>query len=306
MWATVAQEDQRHVQKLYGPLVGMDSEVSTDAYLRRVQGAWYALMSGPAVDNAHIGVHLCIGLPAAQISGVVKRTYTNHDVLGEVTERGMVILGDKGAVTHRLNPKLQGVNWAFSPGEFVEQFTPLTDGVQIWDHDKDNEWPSRFGLDPLSPERFNAFGILVDMNTLNEDTALDDAIRFALRIKPTTAKLYFHLLLTAGNEIMNVDDDGLIDDLVGICEDISFDEGAGLLPEQAPLRMGDGHRMGHGKYMGTVSVFRAHPAMGVGLFMGRGLTMGMAPLAYPCWPRDENLATEELTSTAIVDVDSGA
>lgn len=306
MWAPVAQEDQRHVQRLYGPLVSLDADVSSDAYLRRVQGAWYALMSGPAIENLRIGVHLTMGLPTAQVAGVVQRTYVRQNVLGEVVERGMVILGEDGAVTHRLDPTLQGINWAFEPGQSVDKFTPLTTGVQIYDVGVEDDWPSRFGMDPLSPERFNAFGVLVDMNTLNANTSLTDAVRFALRIKPTWSKMFFNLLLTAGNETIVVEDDMFFATVVEGCEDISFDEGSAPAPPQDLLRLGDSHKMGQGKRMGTSSVFRPFPALGVGLHMGTGLTMGMAPRAYTCAPNDDNLATEEVTVTAVVEVDVGS
>lgn len=306
MWAPVAQEDQRHVQRLYGPLVSLDADVSSDAYLRRVQGAWYALMSGPAIENLRIGVHLTMGLPTAQVAGVVERTYERRNVLGEVVERGMVILGADGAVTHRLNPTLQGISWALEPGQSVEKFTPLTTGVEIYDVGVDDEWPSRFGMDPLSPGRFNAFGVLVDMNALNADTSLTDAIRFALRIKPTWSKMFFHLLLTAGNETLVVEDDMFFATVVEGCEDVSFDEGSAPAPPQDLLRLGDGHKMGQGKRFGTSSAFRPFPALGIGVFMGTGLTMGMAPRAYTCAPNSDNLATEEVTVTTVVEVDVGS
>lgn len=306
MWAPVAQEDQRHVQRMYGPLVGLDAEASSDAYLRRVQGAWYALMSGPAIENIRIGVHLTMGLPVAQVTGVVQSTSVKRNVLGEIEERTMIILGNDGAVTHRLNPTIQGIDWIFEPGERVERFTPLTQGVEVFDAIRQDDWPVLFGLDETSPERYNAFGVLVDMDVLNADTSLDDAIRFALRIKPTWAKMYFHLLLTAGNETINIEDDMLFASLMLGCEDLSFPEGDGPPPEQDYLRMGDGHRMGQGKRMGISSVFQPFPALGIGLFMGTGLTMGMDPRAYCCAPDADNPAAEQITATPVIEVDTGA
>lgn len=306
MWAPVAQEDQRHIQKLYGPLVGVNAEVSTDAYLRRVQGVWYALMSGPAIENVHIGVHLTMGLPVAKASGVVQKIFDEHDELGRLTRRAMVILGEDGAVTHDLNTTLHGITWAFAPGQRVEKFTPLTKGVQIYDTDVEDAWPDRFGMDPTSPERYNAFGVLVDMNVLTSESSLDDAIRFCLRIKPTTAKMIFHLLLTAGNERLHVEDDGFFAVVAEMCEDISFDEGPAPVPPQSMLRMGDGHKMGQGKHMGESTVFRFFPVMGIGLHMGTGLTMSMDPRAFDCRPNADNLSVESLSVTPVVTVEVGS
>lgn len=305
MWAPVAREDQRHVQRLYGPLVDLTADASSDAYLRRVQGAWYALMSGPAIDNIAIGVQLTMGLPVAQVAGVVQRTYIRQNLLGEIQERAMVILGDDGAVTHHLDPNIVGIDWSYEPGERVEKFAPLTNGVAVYDVDANDAWPSLFGMDPLSPERYNAFGVLVDLNVLNADTSLDDAIRFALRIKPTWTKMFFHLLLTAGNERIDVEDDMFFATLAELCEDISFDEGPAPAPPQDVLHMGEGHKMGQGKRMGTSSVFRPFPALGIGVYMGQGLTMGMDPRAYDCAPNADNMSIETVTPTPVVEVDVG-
>lgn len=307
LWAPVAQEDQRFVQRLWAPLVGLTAEASSEALARRVQGAWYALMAGPAIENVRIGVHLAVGLPAAKVAGVVQRIFTRQDTLGRVVERGMVILGDNGAsVTHTLDARVQGVDWAFAPGQAVERFAPLTTGVAVYDALVQDDWPVRFGLDPLSPERYNAFGVMVDLGVLNGDTSLDDAIRFALRIKPTWAKMFFHLLLTAGNEHLVVEDDGMFAVVANFCEDISFDEGAPPLEPQPSLRMGEGHKMGQGLHMHVTSVFSAFPTLGLGLHMGTGLTMGMPDRAFVCYPDEDNLAREELTTTVVVEVDAGA
>ncbi len=305
MWIPLAQVDHRHVQRLYGPLVDLTVDVSSESYLRRVQGAWFALFSGPAIENVRIGIHLAMGLPVAKEAGVVQRVYERVDTLGRVIERGMVIVNDRGALTYQIPPTVQGITWLHGVGATVARFEPLTEGVEVLDFQTDENWHLRF-RDVGDAERFNTFGVFVDTNVLTDDSSLSDAIKFALRIKPTTAKLVMHFLLTAGNEEILVEDDGFFSTIASICEDLSFDEGQAPLPPQTPLRMGDGHKMGQGKFMGSNSIFRAFPALGIGLHMGTGLTMGMDPRAYVCDPDGDNHATEVLTATPVIEVDGGA
>jgi hypothetical protein len=305
MWIPIAQVDERHVQKLYGPLVDITTDVSTEAYVRRVQGAWFALFGGPSIENIHIGIHLAMGLPVAKEAGVVQRIFERVDVLGRVIERSMVIVNQNGSTTYHIPPEQPRITWLFGVGARVDRFAPLTAGVEVLDFQTDPNWHLRF-RDVADAERFNTFGVFIDTNVLTEDSSLADAIRFALRIKPNSAKLVMHFLLTAGNEVLQVEDDGFFATIASMCEDVSFDEGSPPLPPQTPLRMGDGHKMGQGKFMGSNSIFRVFPVLGIGLHMGTGLTMGMDPRAYVCDPNEDNHATESITSTAIVEVDGGS
>ena len=307
MWAPVAREDQRHVQRFHGPLVDLDITVSSDAYLRRVQGFWYSLMSGPAVENIKIGVQLAMGLPVARASGVVQRVFETRNKIGDLKEKGLVITGPDGTFTHYLNTFTaeQGIDWVFTPGEAVDKFDPLTDGVKVLDVNVQDNWPVLMGnvISAASPERYNTFGILVDTRVINSDTSMSDAIKFLLRIKPTYTKLLFHFVLRQGDENLHVDDDGFFTTIADMCEDPSFDEGIPPFITQPPLRMGDGHFMGQYCRMGTSSPFREYPALGIGLFMGRGLTMGMAPRAFECRPDSDNHAHEELAITPVIEVE---
>lgn len=304
LWAPLAQEDIGHVQEQYGPLVGLDAEVSSDSYLRRVQGVWYSLLNGPSIDNVRIGVHLTAGLPVAQTAGVVQRTYTESDKLGNMKSRVMEITGEKGTFKHYLDAGLTEINWLFGPGDVVDIFEPLTNGVEIWNYDLDERWPERFSMDPLSPERFNAFGVLVDIESLNSETSLADAVKFALRIKPAIAKIFFNLVLRSGDEDLDVEDDIWFTSTFMACEDISFDEGDPPSPEQAILRLGEGHKLGQGKHLGSNSIFQPFPRLSQGLHLGTGLTLDMPDAAYACDPSESNLPTIVEDFVVVIEVES--
>lgn len=307
LWAPLAQVDERLVQQQYGALVGMDAVVSTESYLRRVQGAWYALSAGPAIDNVRIGVHLALGLPAAKLAGVVTDISVRRDKLGRVVERSITISGPTGSAKHTLDPGLPDL-WNVGLGDRIEKFQPLTSGVQVLDMDTDpSGWGVRFGglaPDSRSLERWNAFGVLADVSALGNDASLFDAVRFAVRLKPDIAKLFFSFTLgDLGIERLDLEDDAGFTAVMRDVEDISFDEGQPLTPVQDALRLGDGHKLGQAKILGANSGFRVFPFLSRNLFLGTGLTLGMEPRSFIGPPDADEHAYEELTVTPVIEVE---
>lgn len=258
MWAPVAQVDIRHVQNTYGVLVDLDADVSTSGYLNRVQGTWFALMNGPSIRNVETGLQLAMGLPVARVSGTVTDIGTESDVLGRVTRRTLTVLGDSGAVVHDLNPDVYpDIDWVVGVGSAVDQFEPLTNGIEVLDAVEDNNWHLRFpGVADI--ERFNSFGVFVALEALSSEADVSDAIRFALRIKPTYTKMFMRFVLTSGDEDLSqdLDDDTFAIELPHLCEDVSFDEGPPPADPYETLRLGEGHKLGQGKRLGAAGHWR--------------------------------------------------
>lgn len=274
MWAPVAQIDIRHVQNTFGVLTDLDSDASTDTYLGRVQGTWFALMSGPSIRNVHSGLQLAMGLPVAKIDGVVTSIDTESDALGRITRQYLTILGPSGAFEHDLNPSLYPfIDWTVSVGSAVEQFQPLTNGIEVLDVISDNDWHLRFpGVADI--ERFNNFGVFVAVEALTAESSVEDAIRFALRIKPTYTKMIARFALTgAGSEDLSedLDDDAFFAHAPAAFEDMSFDEG--MVPDdtQQILRLGEGHKLGQGKTLGGTGLW--HPQT-LGTYQRQGPFVG--------------------------------
>lgn len=256
LWTPVAQIDGQHVQKTYGQFVDLKADVSTDAYLRRVQGTWAALMTGPSYRNMATGLQLAMGLPVAKIDGRVVAKTEYFDVLGQRVRRTMTIQGDRGRVEHDLDPGLYPhIDWILDLGSPVDRFQPLTNGVGLWDVVSDPLWHLRFpGASEV--ERFNTFGVHVAIEAQGPDASIADAIRFALRAKPTFTKLIIRYLLTSGDEDLSQE---VLDDLAAtliphVCEDMTFDEGE---PEPDEIwRLGDGHRLGQHGHLDNVNRWR--------------------------------------------------
>jgi hypothetical protein len=259
MWAPVANVDIKHVQNSYGQLVDLTASISNEAYLNRVQGTWFALMSGPSIQNVESGLQLAMGLPVAKIDGTVTSIFEESDDLGRVIRRALIVLGEEGAFTHELNPNLfPFIDWNVIIGQAVDQFQPLTNGIDVLDVINDNDWHLSFpGVADI--ERFNSFGVQVAVEALTADSDVADAIRFALRIKPTYTKMFMRFLLTSGNEDLSedLDDDAFFALIPNLFEDMSFDEGSPPEDPQQTLRLGEGHKLGQGKKLGGTGLW--HP-----------------------------------------------
>lgn len=255
MWAPLAQVDYQHVQRAYGQLVDILGDTSTDLYLSKVQGVWFALMDGPFIANMRSGLQLTMGLPVAKIQGTVVEKRDEFDNLGRFTRRVLVVNSfERGEVEHDLNPDLfPFIDWSVDVGQAVDRFQPLTNGIEVLDFQSDPLWYQRF-TDVSEVERFNSFGVFVALEALSSEASFEDAIRFALRIKPTYTKIFTRFLLTSGNEDLSddLDDDTFVISVPRICEDMTFDEGLVPLDPDGVLRLGDGHKLGQGKTLGGI------------------------------------------------------
>ena len=260
MWAPVAQIDKQHIQEHFGKLVDLQADVSTPQYLSRVQGTWFSLMSGAAYQNVHTGLQLAMGLPVATVSGTVTTRADTFDNLGRRIKRILTILNEDGMFEYELDPELYpDIDWTVDVGQTVDRFQALTNGVQVYDVQSDPLWHERFpGVSEL--ERFNSFGIFVALEALSADASVDDAVRFALRIKPTYTKMIMRFLLTSGDEDLSDDlsDDLLVAQVPHLCEDVTFPEGDAPEGWDAPLTLGVGHKLGQGKQLGGTGQW--HPA----------------------------------------------
>lgn len=251
-WATTAEVDYRHVQSHFGVLLDLDNTKSTPQYLTQARGTWFALMSGPSRGNVYSGLQMAMGLPVARVDGTVDSIGEFRDSLGRVIRRVLTVVNENGSFEHELSPQIPFIDWTVSTGMRVDRFQPLTNGVEVLDYQVDPLWHERFsGVDEV--ERFNTFGIFVALEALTAESSVGEAVRFALRIKPTYTKLVMRFALTnSGYEDISdeIDDDVFAIHRPLICEEISFDEGEPPEDPSETLRLGDGHKLGQGKSLG--------------------------------------------------------
>jgi len=302
MWAPRAHEDLRHVQSMYGPLTGFTQENSSAGYLGRVQGTWFALTSGPAIENIRTGVHMAIGLPAARFAGVVSEIGKEYNDLGVILARYLIISSGTTKTKYYIDPSMYGVDWSVSIGQSVSAFEPLTNGVEVYDTDTDNDWPALFNMDPLSPERFNAFGVFVDTQSINSESSIVDALIFALKAKPNIAKLIFRMISKEGSEDIKIEDGGEIASVATLCDHLAFEYGDP--GPDLPLKLDSGHKLDQGKKLDSNSIFSSYPKLDIGLHLDAGLTLDMDKVSDLCGS-DFKLSYESLEYIAVVEVDGG-
>ncbi len=251
-WAETAEVDYRHVQSHFGVLLDLDNTKSTLQYLTQARGTWFALMSGPSRGNVYSGLQMAMGLPVARVDGTVDSISEFRDDLGRVIRRVLTIVNENGSFEHELSPQIPFIDWTVAAGARVNRFQPLTTGVEVLDYQTDPLWHERFsGVNEV--ERFNTFGVFVALEALTAESSVGEAVRFALRIKPTYTKLVMRFVLTtSGYEDISdeIDDDVFAIHRPHLCDDISFDEGEPPEDPSETLRLGDGHKLGQGKHLG--------------------------------------------------------
>lgn len=257
MWAPLCQIDYQHVQQTFGALVDAQSDVSTPSYLTRVQGTWFALTNGGAYGNVHTGLQLAMGLPVALADGVVLSANENRDSLGRLVSRSMIVAGDDGVdYVHDLRADLPLISWTVNVGSRVTKFQPLSDGVEVLDFQSDPLWHQRFvGVNEM--ERWNSFGVFVALEALSSAGSVEDAIRFALRIKPTYTKLVIRFLLTtSGREYLDPQDDQMFAEVPELCDELAFPRGEPPDDPAQILRLGEGHKLGQAKTLGGMGLWK--------------------------------------------------
>lgn len=133
--------DMQTVYKNFGYPIGY-KDTSSEVYRRRVQGLWFALWSGAAVNNIKLGFHILFGLPFVQ-RGTVESITVNFDLSTTVVIDG---------VSFVLPPYLQPTVYV---GQKITNFTPISTGTKLYDFINN---PQFFEADPIpEPQKFFTF-----------------------------------------------------------------------------------------------------------------------------------------------------
>jgi hypothetical protein len=123
-------------QELIKNNFGLDVDFSgpnTVSYKSQVQALHSIYWKGPTVRGIQLGIQVLLGLPFAEESGTV--TIVNPAYSGDFGE--IVIVGASGARAYRYP---LSVSPLVAVDDSVEQFQPLTDGVEIRDWVNSPDW----------------------------------------------------------------------------------------------------------------------------------------------------------------------
>jgi hypothetical protein len=158
-WAEVSYFDNwPNVQNNFGILVGLTTAdlediSSTINYRQAVAGLMYAYTQGSAVNKVRLGAQIFLGLPFAEVAGVIQSIDTNYTVdVNGIPIQGRIVIEDTDANgnllgTNRLyiypidvESELSGIETnpatdnTYAVGDSVKQFAILCKGVAVEDY----------------------------------------------------------------------------------------------------------------------------------------------------------------------------
>lgn len=191
VWAEYVGFDERLLSEVYGADVGVPGDSSED-YKTRLRGLYFAYLSGPRRSGIRTGVHLLLGLPVADVAGVVEEI--------EVDYTGL-LTRIRVAGRDYTFPKRVGTDLVV--GNEVKQFEPLCRGVSVVDWTKDPYWWLRHtGMHEL--QKYHTFELQAETDVPNLQ-GLPFALSFLENISPTWKTPVF-LAVSRSEDTLDVSD----------------------------------------------------------------------------------------------------
>jgi hypothetical protein len=224
LWAEVTFLDNRPaIEANFGRLIDFsldDLEARTDEldYLSAVQGLWYYRMFGKTPYNVRVGAQIILGLPFAEVAGTVTDIQSPFDATrsrilvqdadNEMVLRSYYYITSVGIET---NPDT-GV--AYTVGDSVDRFAPLSQGVDVVDYLIDDDWwlPYVGSGDMYEIQKYHTFGIIVSSDVF-EVSNLTFLIQYLRKYKPTYKDILY-VVTKSLSEIIDIADPILFGPLV--------------------------------------------------------------------------------------------
>jgi len=225
LWAEVTWFDNRPtIENNFGKAVGFtveDLETRSDDldYLSAVRGLWYSFFNGPSLWSIQVGTQILLGLPFAEEDGTIEEIHFTYnatqirvlirDSKDSTIVRSYFIPRDKkfeedGESMIAVNPNT-GVEYV--TGDSIDQFSPLSKGVEILDLIKDPAWWQRYVSSgaTLELDKFFKFLMRADIDVFNI-TNLMFAIDFVKKIKPHYTYPLFVVLKRLAPDLISLTD----------------------------------------------------------------------------------------------------
>lgn len=195
LWAEITFLDNRPtIEDNFGRLIGFtldDLEERTDNldYLSAVQGLWYSIWFGRTLENIRIGAQILLGLPFAEVAGTVIDIKSPHDptrdrvLVQDETDSAIIRSYYYPTEVGIANSETTGV--PIVVGDYVDQFDPLSKGVQVDDWESIPDWANDLiGTgDMYEPQKIHSYLVKMSADVF-DITNLSFLISFLLRIKP--------------------------------------------------------------------------------------------------------------------------
>jgi hypothetical protein len=203
LWAEVTYLDNNPmIENNFGKSVDfkvehLETRTNDLDYLSAVRGLWYAFFHGPSLWKVRIGIQILLGLPFAETDGTIteiNETYNAtqmrvliQDASNTAVTRSYFIprsanLEEDGISMVEINP---ATDTEYVVGDTIEQFAPLSKGVEVVDWIEDEEWWKRYHGQGvfLELDKFFKFMARADVDVFDL-TNLIFAIDFVKKIRP--------------------------------------------------------------------------------------------------------------------------
>ena len=129
MWFVDAAIDERLISTMYGNLIGVTPENSTDTFYNFVYGLYYVYVNGPTLDLVRKGLNLVLGMPLARANETVLdvRNYLETNEYIVITDQNQYV------IPYGLVPTV-------NPGDSITTGEELAQWVEIKDYLSDGDW----------------------------------------------------------------------------------------------------------------------------------------------------------------------
>lgn len=166
-------------------------------YLSAVRGLWYAFYNGPSLWSVRVGIQILLGLPFAEVDGIItdiSETFSATQIRVLVRDAADDTVTRSYFIPRNANFEEDGISMIadnpltiepYAVGDTIEQFSPLSKGVELLDWVNDpNWWVGYSGQGVrLEVDKFFRFLCRADIDVFNISN-LVFAIDFVKRIKP--------------------------------------------------------------------------------------------------------------------------
>lgn len=158
LWAeTTFLDNKGMIENNFGKPVGFLvehlNERSEDLdYLSAVRGLWYAFFNGPSLWSVRVGIQILLGLPFAEVDGVItdiNEAFNARQIRVLVRDSADDAITRSYFIPRNANFEEDGVSMiadnpstetTYAVGDTIEQFSPLSKGVELLDWVKDSTW----------------------------------------------------------------------------------------------------------------------------------------------------------------------
>lgn len=218
LWAEYTYLDNSPlIEANFGYVIGLGLDQLADLpgnvdYLSAVRGLWHSFYNGPTLENLRIGAQILLGLPFAEEDSYIEEIRTDFS-----PKYGRILLRDKknpqiirsyrfpNVLLMEKNPQT-GVRYV--AGDFVTQFAPLVEGVEILDYVKDPLWFQGYLNQGVfyEVEKYYRFAVKVDTAAFNINTLMF-VRNFILQAKPVYTYPIFVVQYTVGETEISTTDE---------------------------------------------------------------------------------------------------